>query len=89
MRFRVKAGKHVADGVTYKKGQVVDSHLDLVKLFPEKFEVVQGPRIESLSDDEDENEENAPSPTPPPPPKKPKKAKEKPVEKDEEAFEDD
>lgn len=42
MRFRIKAGRHMEEGVAYGKneeaGNVVDSPHDLVKLFPEKFE---------------------------------------------------
>ena len=47
MRFKVKAGKHVEDGVVYRKDEVVESHLDLLKLFPEKFELVHGGKSEA------------------------------------------
>lgn len=81
MRFRVKAGKHVEDGSTYKKGEVVDSHRDLSSLFPEKFELVHG--LAEPEDVPEVEEEQEPAPTPL---KKPaSKAKKKLVE----AFEDD
>ena len=64
MRYRVKVGKHVHDdGLVYGSGEeagnVVESHLDLVKLFPEKFERVEG-RGRSASET---SEEDAPPDT--------------------------
>jgi hypothetical protein len=39
-KYRVKAGIHIEDGVTYKKGDIVVSDRDLAKTFAQKFDVV-------------------------------------------------
>jgi hypothetical protein len=40
MLFRVLGGNHVQDGVTYKKGEVIDTPMDLCGKFKGKFERV-------------------------------------------------
>ncbi len=40
MRYRVKAGKHKQYGLTYHKGDIIDTGIDLSKLFRGKFEQV-------------------------------------------------
>lgn len=42
-KYRVKEGNHHEGGVTYTKGQVVESPHDLNALFPGKFKVIRGP----------------------------------------------
>lgn len=43
MTYRVKEGQHQDDsGHTYSKGDIVESDLDLLKLFPEKFALING-----------------------------------------------
>jgi len=51
--YRVNAGIHI-DGPTgkqYKKGQIIKSHQDLIKMFPEKFtdlgDVEELPKVKS------------------------------------------
>lgn len=49
-RYKVKAGTHIEAGRRYTKDQVVTSGNDLIKLFPEKFELV-GPAPEGKRKD--------------------------------------
>jgi len=77
MKFRVKAGKHVEDGRVYKKDEVVESHHDLLKLFPEKFELVHEAPFAAQGED--------PEPVPEPRKPTPKGKKKSPAE---EAFDD-
>jgi len=39
-KYRVRAGSHVENGQTYKRGEIVDSPLALDRIFKEKFDVV-------------------------------------------------
>lgn len=45
MKFKLKkdAGRHVGedDGKVYEGGDIIETHQDLGKLFPEKFELVE------------------------------------------------
>ena len=41
-RFRVKMGTHVEGGVRYVEGEVVDTSLNLIAMFPQKFDKVEG-----------------------------------------------
>lgn len=44
-KYRVKAGHfHDGYGNTYGKGEIVESHLDLANMFPNKFKVIRGPK---------------------------------------------
>jgi hypothetical protein len=52
-KFRVVAGVHIEGNKRYKKGQIVESPNDLIKLFPQKFERVSGT---STAGDWDEGE---------------------------------
>lgn len=71
MQFKIRAGKHVDEsGRVYRKGEVVESEHDLVKMFPEKFDLVFGAQAPAV---EDEDDERVPAPPPPPKPKAPKK----------------
>jgi hypothetical protein len=80
MKFILKAGgRHVEDGITYKKGETVDSIHNLVELFPEKFERVGGP----LDDEPEVVETQDPPPKTPPPARKPAAKKKAVVEEDE------
>lgn len=53
MRFKLKekVGKHTEDGTVYKAGDVIETHRDLAKAFPEKFERVGGRREDPPEDD--------------------------------------
>lgn len=43
MKFRLKRGKHRQGGITYERGAIVESHIDLVKrMGGEKFEKLDG-----------------------------------------------
>lgn len=45
-KYQVIQGKHIENGKTYKKGQVIESSHDLIKKFPLKFTLVpQGERF--------------------------------------------
>lgn len=46
-RFRVKAGSHVQAGKVYPKGSVVESDVDLTKVFREKFEPLDKEQTEA------------------------------------------
>jgi hypothetical protein len=37
-RFRLIGGTHVQDGITYNKGDIVETDLDLMRMFVNKFE---------------------------------------------------
>jgi len=41
--FEVLGGNHVQDEKTYKKGDVVETNMDLVTMFPRKFNEIVGP----------------------------------------------
>lgn len=72
-KFKVKAGKHVEEGVTYGKGEVITSHRDLIKAFPEKFELVGRAEDEVLDEDTDDKSNRnlrRSEPEPSEPPKK-------------------
>lgn len=67
-QFRVKSGVHVEDGTKYKKGEIVSTHYDLTKLFPEKFELVSADLAPDPAPAELQVEEEViPEPEPPPP----------------------
>ena len=83
-KFKVAEGNHVQGGKVYTKGDVVESDLDLIKLFPQKFLLVQeqkapaAPKVVVKEDDDDDEEyveevpEKAPAPKPIIPALKPK-----------------
>lgn len=52
-RYRLlpKAGVHKQAGVVYRPGQIVENDADLVKLFPNKFECLDGPIAEDFGED--------------------------------------
>jgi hypothetical protein len=45
--FRVKGGCHVEDGVTYRKGDMIETDVDLAATFRGKFERVYTAPTES------------------------------------------
>ena len=46
MLFRLKGGKHIQDGKKYKKGDIIDTFIDLAKIFRGKFEKVSKEFVE-------------------------------------------
>lgn len=68
MKFKVLEGVHHEGGKVYKKGETVESELDLVALFVGKFQLVESssPKSKSKSkaaddDDEDDDKKTASS----------------------------
>lgn len=47
-KYKVEAGTHDQDGVTYEEGQVLESNHDLVKTFPGKFKALSGPTEDTV-----------------------------------------
>jgi len=43
MKFKLLTGDHQQDGVIYKKGDVIETPLDLKKMFVNKFEEIATP----------------------------------------------
>ncbi len=43
-KYRVKEGSHREGRRVFVKGAVVETHLDLNKLFPGKFKIIKGPK---------------------------------------------
>ena len=72
-RFKVKAGLHIEDGVTYKKDDIVTSEKPLGEMFKGKFESL-GP-VKEVVEEELEQDEPEPPKTPQPSLSKAVKAK--------------
>lgn len=77
-KYKLRSGRHVTEDKTYKKGEIVEDDRDLVKLFPEKFELVGGSSPEAA----EEEAEAAPAPRKPASPA-PRTAPRRPAFKDE------
>jgi hypothetical protein len=61
--YKVTTGIHFQEGKKYKKGDTVESAMDLITLFPEKFTKVETLPAEEKPpgwDDEDEDREGRP-----------------------------
>lgn len=56
MKFRLvkNAGIHKQAGRVYRAGEVVENDADLSKLFPGKFEVLEGPAEDDINQSEDQ-----------------------------------
>lgn len=78
-QFRVKIGRHIEDGKTYQKDEVVVSEKDLCKLFPQKFDDLGPVKEEPLPAPSEEGEDDASETSDPPtkPATKPKAAAKK------------